>query len=77
MLGYFGSLSGLGNIANKVIKACAEELAPVMSHIFQLGLTTGELPSDWRNANMRFDLMYFQNGLLLPSSSVDSSALLT
>jgi hypothetical protein len=34
----------------KVLKACAEE--PVMSHIFQLSLTTGELPSDWRNANM-------------------------
>jgi hypothetical protein len=44
--------SGLGNIANKVIKACAEELAPVMSHIFQLGLTTGELPSNWRNGNI-------------------------
>jgi hypothetical protein len=40
------------NIANKVLKACAEELAPVMSHIFQLSLTTGELPSDWRNANI-------------------------
>jgi hypothetical protein len=30
------------NIVNKVLKACAEELAPVMSHIFQLSLTTGE-----------------------------------
>ena len=44
--------SGPDNIVNKVLKACAEELAPVMSHIFQLSLTTGELPSDWRNANM-------------------------
>jgi exonuclease III len=44
--------SGPDNIANKILKACAEELAPVMSHIFQLGLTTGELPSDWRNTNI-------------------------
>ena len=44
--------SGPDNIANKVLKACAEELTPVMSHIFQLSLTTGELPSDWRNANI-------------------------
>ena len=44
--------SGPDNIANKVLKACTEELAPITSHIFQLSLATGELPSDWRNANI-------------------------
>lgn len=34
------------------MKSCAEELAPVISHIFQLSLETGSLPTDWRNANI-------------------------
>jgi hypothetical protein len=34
------------------LKSCAEELAPVISHIFQLNLETGSLPTDWRNANI-------------------------
>jgi hypothetical protein len=40
------------NISNKVLKSCAEELAPVISHIFQLSLETGSLPTDWGNANI-------------------------
>jgi hypothetical protein len=44
--------SGPDNISNKVLKNCAEELTPVISHIFQLSLETGSLPTDWRNANI-------------------------
>jgi hypothetical protein len=44
--------SGPDNISNKVLKSCAEELAPVISHIFQLSLETGSLPTYWRNANI-------------------------
>ena len=39
-------------ISNSVLKECAKEIAPVLSHIFQLSIDTGELPKDWRNANV-------------------------
>ena len=39
-------------ISNIVLKECANELAPVLSHIFQLSIDTGKLPKDWRNANV-------------------------
>jgi hypothetical protein len=29
-----------------------EELAPIMTFIFQLSLDTGNIPDDWRKANM-------------------------
>ncbi|KAH3852196.1 hypothetical protein DPMN_094697 [Dreissena polymorpha] len=31
---------------------CSKELAPTLSHIFQLSLDNGTLPGDWRNANI-------------------------
>jgi hypothetical protein len=37
--------SGPDNISNK-------QLAPVISHIFQLSLETGSLPTNWRNADI-------------------------
>ena len=39
-------------ISNLVLKEYASEIAPVLSHIFQLSTVTGELPEDWRNANV-------------------------
>ena len=39
-------------ISNLVLKECTSEIAPVLSHIFQLSIDTGELPEDWRNANV-------------------------
>ena len=39
-------------ISNIVLKERANEIAPVLSHIFQLSIDTGELPKDWRNANV-------------------------
>ena len=39
-------------ITKIVLKECANELAPVLSHIFQLSIDTGKLPKDWRNANL-------------------------
>ena len=35
-----------------LIKACAEEVAPVLINIFQMSLDSGELPEDWRTANV-------------------------
>ncbi|XP_053398165.1 uncharacterized protein LOC128556626 [Mercenaria mercenaria] len=43
---------GPDKIANTILKECAQELSPVLSHSFQLSLDTGILPSDWRNANV-------------------------
>ena len=39
-------------IPNKLLKACAEEVAPLLTNIFQLSLDTGELPEDWKTANV-------------------------
>ena len=44
--------SGPDSIPNTLLKNCAEELAPVITNIFQHSLDTGTLPMDWRNANI-------------------------
>ena len=44
--------AGPDGIPNKFLKACAEEVAPVLTNIFQQSLNTGQLPQDWKNANV-------------------------
>ena len=44
--------SGPDKISNIVLKECSKELAPIISHIFQMSLDNGSLPEDWRNANI-------------------------
>ena len=44
--------SGCDNIPNRILRECAEELAPAIASIFQQSIDTGNLPSDWRKANV-------------------------
>ena len=44
--------SGPDNISPGILKECAHELAPSLTGIFNLSLSTGELPSDWKTANV-------------------------
>ena len=44
--------SGPDEIPNHILKSCAKELAPAIASIFQQSLDTGELPTDWQNANI-------------------------
>jgi hypothetical protein len=44
--------SGPDNISPRILKECAHELAPSLTGIFNLSLSTGELPSDWKTANV-------------------------
>ncbi|XP_021351587.1 uncharacterized protein LOC110449208 [Mizuhopecten yessoensis] len=44
--------SGPDNLANRVLQQCSNELAPAMTHISKQSILTGELPDDWRNANI-------------------------
>ena len=39
-------------IPNIILKTCAEELAQPLCDIFRFSLDSGELPADWRNANV-------------------------
>jgi hypothetical protein len=39
-------------IPNRVLKECAEELAPIFTTMYQHSIDTGELPQDWLNANI-------------------------
>ena len=39
-------------LPNLILKDCAEEIAPILSEIFQLSINTGELPTDWKKANI-------------------------
>ena len=39
-------------IPNQVLKIAAEEIAPILTIIFQQSLDTGSLPLDWRKANI-------------------------
>ena len=44
--------SGPDLIPNRFLKECATEIAPILQAIFTQSLETGELPDDWRNANV-------------------------
>ena len=44
--------SGPDNIPNLILKNCAKELTPAIVHLFNLSISTGVLPSDWKNANI-------------------------
>lgn len=44
--------SGPDNIPNRILKECAKHLAPILTTILQTSLDTGELPKDWRDANI-------------------------
>jgi hypothetical protein len=39
-------------IPNLILKECAIHLAPILKIILQYSLDTGELPKDWRDANI-------------------------
>ena len=44
---------GPDGIPNTVLKTCADTIiAPALTQIFQLSIDTGDLPNDWRNANI-------------------------
>jgi hypothetical protein len=44
--------SGPDNIPNRILRECAEKISPILKIIFQKSLDTGELPKDWRDANI-------------------------
>ena len=48
--------SGPDNIPNTNrilrVKECAVQLAPILQKIFQVAIDTGDLPKDWRDANI-------------------------
>ena len=43
---------GPDEIPNRVIQTCASELAPAITAISQQSINSGELPKDWRDANI-------------------------
>ena len=45
-------MSGPDGLPNRIMKTSAEELAPAITEIYKRSLTTGTLPSDWRNASV-------------------------
>ena len=44
--------SGPDNISNKILNECSVELAPLLAALFNLSLTSGELPGGWTTANV-------------------------
>ena len=43
---------GPDGIPNLVLKNCAEHIAPPLAEIFQLSISSGNLPKDWKKANV-------------------------
>ena len=43
---------GIDSIPNRILKECAEPIAPILQIILQQSLDTGDLPKDWRDANI-------------------------
>ena len=44
--------SGPDSIPTYILKVAADEISPVLTKIFQTSLDTGEVPADWRKANI-------------------------
>ena len=44
--------SGPDGISSRILKECARELAPSLTYLFNISLSTGELPDDWKKANV-------------------------
>ncbi len=44
--------AGPDQIPARILKICAEELAPALQQLFQQSLTEGVVPEDWRTANV-------------------------
>ena len=44
--------SGPDGISNRFLKACASEITPLLTQIFQISLNSHNLPEDWRTANI-------------------------
>ena len=44
--------SGPDGVPSYLLKVLSQELAPIVSHIFQQSLNTGEVPDDWLTANI-------------------------
>ena len=44
--------SGPDGISNRFLKACASEITPLLTQIFQMSLNSHNLPEDWRTANI-------------------------
>ena len=44
--------AGPDELPNSVLQGCAEEITPAVTAIFQKSIDTGELPKDWRDANV-------------------------
>ena len=44
--------TGPDQIPNRALKLAADNIAPILAHFFQQPLDTGELPADWKKANI-------------------------
>lgn len=42
--------SGEDGIPTRLLKLCAEQLTPCLTHLFNVSLATGKLPQDWKSA---------------------------
>jgi hypothetical protein len=63
---YFTS-TGPDCIPSFILKSAADELAPILTHLYQYSLAEGEIPSDWRDAHIVpvFKKVSFMDGYLL------------
>ena len=44
--------TGPDNIPTKLLKETAQQMAPLLTLIFQASLNQGKIPSDWKSANV-------------------------
>ena len=44
--------AGPDELPNRVLQECASEITPAVTAIFQKSVDSGELPEDWRDANV-------------------------
>ena len=44
--------TGPDDIPARFMKECADQLSPILAQIFQQSITTGQVPDDWRRANV-------------------------
>ena len=58
--------SGPDGVTPRVLKQCSAGIAPILREIFQRSVSTGDLPSDWLNANV--SPIYKKNDRSIPGN---------
>ena len=63
--------TGPDNIPACFLKETAEEVAPMLTHLFNQSLRTGEIPQDWKKAYVQYVIPVYEKELNQIQKTID------